>query len=143
MAAFDPIDPRSLHRVLETAATENWCARTNCTTCASEQLRIALGLLDKTAARAQFIAMTPDMAVALIDGLKLFSPQTDAFRFEEATRWVLYEIWRNFGDRYFSRLDRTWTGDVLGRMREHHLRRLDARRVHEARQGVKKRDWKE
>ena len=84
------------------------------------------------------------MAKSLTEGLNAIVPFGDtSYQLEEAVRWVLYEVWRKYGDQYFVHLDGTWAGGVLVRMRAHHLRRQEARRVHEARQGVKKRDWKE
>ncbi len=114
----------------------------NCTTCASEDLRQALGLLDKSTGRPRFQPMTPEDAEEIIHGLKVCAPQTDS-QMDEAARWILYEVWRNFGDEYFSDLGGTWAGDVLARMQAHYQRRQGARRIHETRQGVKKRDWKE
>lgn len=105
---------------------------------------MALGLLDKASGRPQFLPMTPEMAQELSRGLSAIVPHGDeSYRLDEPTRWVLYEVWRKFGDQYFNDLDGTWAGDVLAHMRAHHLKRQDARRVHEARQGVRKRDWKE
>ena len=60
-----PADPQWLRRVLDTAVAEGWCTRTNCTTCASEQLRMALGLLDKSSGRPEFSSMPPEMAKSL------------------------------------------------------------------------------
>jgi len=144
MAAPNHSEPQWLQRVLEMAVTKGWCTRTNCSTCASEQIRMTLGLLKKSSGRAEFQPMTPEMASALVTGLRAMALNADAaYRLEEAARWVLYEVWRNYGDQYFERLDSTWAGSVLAHMRDHHLKRQDARCVHEARQGVKKRDWKE
>ena len=119
--------------------------RTNCGTCTSEQLRQTLGLLDKTSlGRPRFLPMTPKSAEFMVDGLRACTPRADASQqLEEGVRWVLYEVWRNFGDRYFSKLDDTWTSEVLGRMRSHYQQRQNARRIHNARQGVRMRDWKE
>ncbi|OYX97154.1 MAG: hypothetical protein B7Y80_20780 [Hyphomicrobium sp. 32-62-53] len=54
---------------------------------------------------------------------------------------VLYEVWRNFGDHFFYRLDGSWAGTVLTRMEVHYKQRQEARRLHKARHGVKMRDW--
>jgi len=114
----------------------------NCTTCGSEDLRQALGLLDKPAGRPHFLPMTSEAAEAIVAGLNACAPQTEAaYQREAAARWVLYEVWRNFGDQYFSSLDGTWAGDVLGRMRAHYESRQAARRIHAVRQ--KKRNWTE
>ena len=75
--------------------------------------------------------MTPEAAEAIIAGLKACAPQGDpSYQLEEAARWVLYEVWRNFGDQYFHILDGTWAGDVLGRMRAHYESRQETRRIH-------------
>ncbi len=142
MTAVNRSDPQWLQQLLERAVAEGWCTRMNCTTCASEELRQALGLLDKSGGRVRFLPMTPETAEAVVGGLRACGASSD-YRMEEATRWVLYEVWRNFGDASFSGLEGTWAGEVLGRMRTHHQRRQEARRIHAARQGVKQRDWKE
>lgn len=88
--------------------------------------------------------MTAEKAEAIIRGLKDCAPRAGAgIQLEEATRWVLYEIWCNFGDEYFAGLEGTWAGEVLARMQAHYQRRVEARRIHNARQCVKRREWKE
>jgi hypothetical protein len=88
--------------------------------------------------------MTAETAETIVDGLRACTPDAaGACQMEEAARWVLYEVWRSFGDRYFSKLDGSWAGDVLTRMQAHYQRRQEARRIHDARQGVKMRDWNE
>jgi hypothetical protein len=114
----------------------------NCTTCASEDLREAFGLLEKSASRARFLPMTPQTAEAIVAGLRACAAPSDAdHRIEGTARWILYEVWRNFGDQYFSSLNGTWAGGVLSSMRTHYESRQEARRIHVARQGVKQRDW--
>jgi hypothetical protein len=144
MICVDQSNPQWLQQVLERAVAEGWCTRMNCTTCASEDLRLTLGLLDKSAGRPRFLPMTTEDAEAIVAGLAACAPQgAAAYRLEEPARWVIYELWRNFGDQYFSTLDGTWSGNVLSRMRTHYESRQEARRIHAARQGVKQRDWKE
>ena len=88
--------------------------------------------------------MTAETAEAMVDGLRVCAPGANSnYQLEEGARWILYEVWRNFGDKYFSKLDGTWASEVLGRMQFHYQRRQEARRIHEGRQGVKMRDWKE
>jgi hypothetical protein len=143
MIRVDRSNPQWLQQLMEHAVAEGWCLKMNCTTCGSDDLRQALGLLDKSSAdRPRFLPMPPESAEAIVRALKACAAQSDC-RMEEATRWVLYEVWRNFGDAYFSGLEGTWAGEVLARMRAHHQRRQEERRLHEARQGVKMRDWKE
>ena len=138
-------NPRWLQCLLERAVADGWCTLINCTTCASEQLREALGLLKKPpTGRPQFLPMSVDSAEAIIAGLRECTPQAEtSHQFEEATRWVLYEVWRTFGDQYFPALSKTWSGEVLNRMRAHYQSRQESRGIHAARQGVKMRDWKE
>lgn len=138
-------DPQWLQYLLERAIAERWCMRMNCATCASEQLRQALGLLDKSSSGTlRFLPMTAETAEDIIEGLRGCAPRTDAsYQLEEGVRWALYEVWRNFGDRHFSKIKGTWANEVLGRIEVHYQRRQEARRIHEARQGVKMRDWKE
>jgi hypothetical protein len=89
--------------------------------------------------------MTLETAEAIIAGLKvLTTPRAaHAYEMDKAVMWVIYEVWRNWRDRYFADLNGTWAGEVLAGMRTHYAWREEARRIHEARQGVKKRDWKE
>jgi hypothetical protein len=138
-------DPQWLQQLLERAIAERWCMQINCRTCASNELRQGLGLLAwSSAGRPQFLQMTPEMADAIVSGLQVCAPKlVSRVQMEEAARWVLYEVWRNFGDTYFSRVDGSWAGDVLSDMRAHYQRREEARHIHDARQGVKKRDWNE
>jgi hypothetical protein len=138
-------DPKWLQHLLELSISEGWCMRINCGTCASEQLRQALGLLNQSSSsQPRFLPMTAEIAEVIVDGLKVCKPSTDInCQFEEGARWVLYEVWRNFGDRYFPKLNGTWANEVLVRMRSHYQQRQEARRIHQARQGVKMRDWTE
>jgi hypothetical protein len=138
-------DPLWLQHLLERAIGEGWCTRTNCGTCASEQLRLELGLLDKSSpGHPRFLPMPAETAEAMVDGLRACTPGANtSYQLEEGVRWILYEVWRHFGDRYFSKLDGTWASEVLDRMRCHYQERQEARRIHNARQGVRMRDWKE
>lgn len=138
-------DPLWLQKLLETAVQRNWCLRINCTTCPSEKLRLALGLMEKRPdGRPNWLPMSEGNALTIVEGLAHCRPasQFDP-SFEEATRWVLYEVWRAFGSRYDSRLSETWAGEVLQKMRAHDARRTEARRRHDERQGVKQKDWKD
>lgn len=144
MIAVDYSDSKWLQRLLAVAATENWCTSINCSTCASEQLRLALGLIKKSKRNSVvFLPLSREKAELLIAGLRLCEPipQHDR-KFEEFVRWVIYQVWSAFGDELFEALAGTWSGDMLARMRAHHQRRLEARRLHQSRQGVKMRDWK-
>ncbi len=132
MIAIARSDPKWLQALLRRAIDEHWCMQINCTTCGSHQLRGALSVV------------TSDDAKLIIDGLRECAPPSaDLYAFEESVRWVLYEIWRQSGERFDSDLNGTYAGQVLTQMQKHHARRMNARRVHEQRQGVKQRDWKE
>ena len=143
MTAVDRSDPQWLQRLFDHAVAERWCVRINCTTCASEEFRHALGLLDRTQqGRARFLPMTREIAEAIVSGLAACAAHDPDDRIEEAARWVIYEVWRTHRDAFFDRLSGTWAGTVLENMRSHYVGRLKAREIHEARQGVKQRDWK-
>ncbi len=145
MTNFDQSDPPWLQALLLQAIEKKWCTQINCTTCASGELRQALGLLDMPAkGSARFIKMTPEAAQSIILDLKAYNPQNEhSYELELAVRWILYEVWRNYEDRYFTELDGTWAGEVLSGMRTHYQQRQEALRIHNARQGVKMRDWEE
>lgn len=127
-------EPKWLQSLLRKAIDEHWCTQINCTTCGSDQLRAALDPYLRTSGDAKLI----------IGGLKeCEAPRAAAYAFEEAVRWVLYAVWARFGERFDADLEGTYAGQVLTRMQEHHAQRMNARRIHEQRQGVKQRDWKE
>lgn len=126
-------DPKWLQSVLRQAIDEHWCTRISCTTCGADQLRAAIAPCLQTSADAKMV----------IDGLRECGhPSADVYAFEEAMRWVLYAVWARFGECFDSDLNGTYAGQVLTRMQEHHARRMNARRIHEQRQGVKQSDWK-
>jgi hypothetical protein len=108
------VDPNGewLQRLLERAVAEGWCTKINCTTCGSDDLRQALGLINVLRA-----GRDADQAEAIILSLRKCTPSTDVtVECESAVRWILFEVWRKFGDRYFECLPGSWAGDVLGRM---------------------------
>ncbi len=88
--------------------------------------------------------MSEANAQSIVEGLKQCRPDSwfDPM-FEEATRWVLYEVWSAFGSKFDSMLLDSWAGGVLKEMQAHSARRNEARRRHEERQGVKQKDWKD
>ncbi len=138
-------DPLWLQMLLETAVRERWCLSIKCTTCPNPELRESLGLLEKVkGGRPKFHRFTQEAAEKVVVGLRECSPILNkSFEFEAAVRWVIYEIWVDYQDKYFDVLVGTFAGSVLESMREHAGKRSEARRIHNARQGVKKRDWKE
>lgn len=145
----DRSEPEWLQRLLERAVAERWCTNFYCTTCGSFQLSISLGIAEwdeqKHYRRRH---LTEDEAKEILTGLKnCRSPTGGSWEFEQAARWVLLRLWNQFGDeahaRLFPDLEGTWSGEVLASMRQHYKAKLERRRLQEARQGVKKRDWKE
>lgn len=87
--------------------------------------------------------MRPETADAIIDGLRACDPEPrNRGEMAAAARWVIYQVWHAYGDAYFDRLAGTWAETVLEGMRAHHATRIEARRIHEERQGVKQRDSK-
>lgn len=138
-------DPLWLQKLLETAVQRNWCLRINCTTCPSEELRISLGLMEKRPdGQPTWLPMSEENACTIIGGLARCRPANkfDA-DFEDAARWVLFEVWRAFGPKFDGLLGETWAGEVLAEMQAHAARRAEARRRHAERQGIKQKDWKD
>jgi hypothetical protein len=120
----DRSDAQWLQELLERAIAKNWCIRMNCTTCGSDELRRELGLVDESADGWPRFRMTADTAESIVAALKAIAPTAaSVYRMDEAVMWVIYEVWRNWGDRYFGDLDGTWAGEVLTRMRAHYARR--------------------
>lgn len=138
-----------LQKLLMRAVSENWCIANYCTTCGSFQMRIALGWAERGPdQRLQRRDLTDDEIATILVGLRHCHPVIDRqFDFEQAVRWVLLRIWNQFGDvahdRLFPRLEGSWSEEVLNSMRRHYLAKLERRRLHDVRQGVKLRDWTE
>ena len=138
-------DPLWLQKLLETAVRRNWCLRINCTTCRSKELRILLGLMEKSPDdRPNWLPMSESNAYTIVEGLARCKPANlfDS-SFEEAARWVLYEVWQAYGSKFDSSLAETWAGGVLAGMQAHTAQRAKAHRRHVERQGVKQKDWKD
>ena len=137
-------DPQWVQQLLERAVAERWCTKINCSTCGAQDLRHAIGLIEIAPdGGRRHRPMSRELVEAIVAGLKVStSKSATSNQMEEAVRWMLYEVWRSFGDENFSTLDGTWAGDVLAGMQAHYQRRQEARRLHDARQGVKIRDWK-
>lgn len=129
-----------LRELFNQAVARRWCLRINCTTCENEDIRQSLG--------QSLHRMEPEDARKLVLALhELGAPQKLVLEHEKAIRWLLYEIWRSDGAQadgeLFPLLEGTSAGVVLHHMRTHYHGRLEARRIHEARQDLKMRDWKE
>ncbi len=69
------------------------------------------------------------------------------YAIEEGIMWLLFMIWQHFGERahqeLFPKLQGSWSGETLGKMRKHYADVQERRRVHNLRQGIKKKDWRE
>ena len=136
----DEVNGVWLQELFDRAVVGRWCLKINCTTCGNKDIRQALGQSRQR--------LGPEDARKFVVALReLGPPQKFVIEHEEAIRWMLYEIWRSDGARadneLFPLLEGTSAGVVLQRMRDHYQQRLEMRRIHEARHGVKLRDWKE
>jgi hypothetical protein len=131
---LDRSNPDWLLPIIDCATRENWCVRIGCTTCPSVELRRALALLDDVGARWVILPLSETAAAEIVAGLTRWPGGAGA---EQTVRWLLFEVWRHFDDRLLTPLAGTPAGAVLSRMREHYAERLEARRVHDARQGVR------
>ncbi len=147
IVSVDRSDRLWLQHVLSRAVAENWCMQMNCTTCGALEFRGALGFIERDAAgyirrRPLNIEEGQEIAGALRHCTR---PDTESYKAESGIMLTLYEIWCIFGDeahnRLFPSLDGSWAGEILARMRTHYQQKLERRRIHDARQGVKKRDW--
>ncbi len=140
----DRQDAGWLQELLARAVSENWCLESYCTTCGSFQLRISLGWAETGPDRFRPRRVTEEEVGSVLQGLRHCRPVPETQEFEQAVRWVLLRIWDQFGDdahqRLFPRLNGTWAEEVLNSMRRHYQAKMERRRQHEARQGVKKRD---
>ena len=134
-------------RALANAAQNRWCTHISCTTCGSTEFREAVGLLGRNEnGQIERRQISLAEAQALVGSLKrvvVVDPPNDVFN--EGIMLVLYSIWQQVGDaeadHLFTELDGTHAGTVLERMRVHYRWRLESRRLHATRQGVKKNDW--
>jgi hypothetical protein len=159
-----PFNQFWLKDALDHADREAWCMGLYCTTCGSFQMvelltgsRVSGG----ASLRRAIDEMTWARAKEVIDGLRECSPETS----ERAIMWMLYMLWRRWGDsahgELFPALDGTFAGKVLLGMRKHYAAgqersRLhnentetkramaqERRRLHSLRFGLKKKDWPE
>lgn len=66
---------------------------------------------------------------------------------EECFMWLIYGLWRYFGDRahqdLFPDLQSSWAGEIYQRMRAHYAHVQMRQHLHSSRQGIKKKDWVE
>jgi len=136
-----------LSLILDRCVAEHWCVDTSCGTCGSYQMRAVL-LGNDVPSRPAFFSLhelSIERAADVIAALRVLGSDASAARYNGPVKWLLFTIWSIFHDRadeeLFPHLDGTWAGSVLGSMRNHYAHRQAARQRHEARQGVKQRDW--
>lgn len=142
--AVDTIDPTWVQRLIERVVAQGWCTRINCGTCASQEFRLALGLIDLDAGGAPiFRSFEAEAASLVVAGLRNCAPAGGDSRFDDVARWIINQVWRSQGDGPLAFLNGSWAGSILDGMRAHARSRDEARQRHIARQGVRKRDWKE
>ena len=134
---------------LEYGVRNHWCARSWCTTCGSPDMKaLLLGIPKRSGMHSvPYETLQKERALEIIHQLNLLSPpfSVSAYELEEFTQWLFLKIWQRFGDEahqdIFSQLQPGWALDVLDRMRRHYADRQRARAIHDARQGIKKKDW--
>lgn len=84
-----------------------------------------------------------ERAHLIVDGLRHCSDKTD----RHAIMWMLQMLWERFGEKshanLFPSLEGSYAGDVLASMRAHYAKKQERRRLHDLRQGLKKKDWPE
>jgi hypothetical protein len=134
-----------LQDVLGQAASEGWCMQLNCTTCGCPEMRALL--TGYTWSRGQrplgLGTLSWERALQVVDGLRLCDQNIDA----QPVMWLLYAIWLRFGEKaheeLFPRLDESFAGTILDRMKAHHANDVERRRIHNLKFGLKKKDWPE
>ena len=139
-------NPFWLEEELKKGARERWCMNRGCTTCGSFQMTELL-TGKPWPPRGSFVfvleTLTWERAELVVEGLKNCGPSTP----RDAIMWMLQMIWQRFGERahsgLFPELSGTHSGDVLFAMRAHYVEKLERRRLHDLRQGLKKKDWPE
>ena len=120
--------------------------RRGCTTCGSYQM-FELLTGQPWPARGNIPTvlrlLTRERANLIVEGVKHCSRKTNP----EAIMWMLQMLWERFGDeahaKIFPALEASYAGDVLASMSAHYAAKLERRRLHDLRQGVKKKDWPE
>jgi hypothetical protein len=138
-----PIDSAWLEARISEAVANDWCLRINCGTCAGQDFRAAIGY-PLVRNENGWRRLDPRERIDLINALRGLPEPPQA---EEGVRWLLYQIWladtSHADTTLFPMLKGSFAAEVLERMRRHHQIRLEARQIHDERQGMKKRDWKE
>jgi hypothetical protein len=139
------INVESVKAFVEHGAKEKWCHH-GCGLCTGrmqerlvQDFGIDLGAsehFDEAAARQLFQALAAVKVPEIV---------------EHDAEWVVRRLlitvwWKNEAladEELFPVLDGTWAGDVLERTRSHYQAKLERRRRHAGRQGIKQRDWKD
>lgn len=139
-----------LQLALNEAIRKNACMKIVCTTCGGAPMRALLfGITNPSGPYGSSDPpLTLERAREVAEALSGCLPDRgEPYEFVEGVRSLLYAIWLQFGDaahsQIFPTLEGTWAGSVLSEMKRHYEQRTLARRRHEERQGVKKRDWKD
>lgn len=139
-------DPLWLESELQRGVQERWCMARGCTTCGSFQMMELLTGRPWPVRGSISSALGPmafERAEVIVEGLARCSRRTS----REAIMWILQMLWERFGDdahtRLFPALDGSYSGEVLASMRKHYAEKLERRRLHDLRHGLKKKDWPE
>lgn len=144
----DRDQPQWLQSALADIIQRRCCTTINCTTCGCVDMkRILFGAdLAPSASPSHYHGLTRQRAVEIISALRGWTSAASVEE-ERPVRWLLYAIWRAFGDNahtdLFPPLDGTDAGGVLIGMKRHFDKRRTARLQHQERQGKKQRDRKE
>jgi hypothetical protein len=125
---------------LSQSVRRNVCTKVMCTTCGAREFRV--GLLAATAREMKCDALTRlDLESAIVIGRALAGVMPDEidlpyihFEFEPAVRLVLTDIWAALGDAKADQviepaLTGSWAGDLLVRMKQHHVALTEADRL--------------
>jgi hypothetical protein len=141
----DPLGNKALEDLLLDGSRERWCASLGCTTCGSPELSGILaehpGLRPPSLQRALRIAR--ELAAVDHDRLELrmeaearvastcnsqhveqYDLQSRLYWCRQAVMWLIYRLWRQFGDDahnvIFPVLAGSWAGSIYDSMRSHY-----------------------
>lgn len=120
-----------LQDYLDSAIERHLCMRIHCTTCGNLDFRTGLRkAIADAVGRPLPLRLDSECAQLLAQAMSSLQPANEKERFEQATRFILYELWEELGDQVFqtkvaAKLSDSWAGGVLDRMRAHHERRKD------------------
>lgn len=141
----------TLKDALKAGSSEGWCVTRNCTTCGCPEMRALLGEPMWPAHGGPSYEQAKELAhdLARLSRAELLN-EVGYERLSwiyEATMWLIYGIWRHFGEiahrGIFPVLSASWAGGIYENMKTHYAMVQEAQRVHSLRQGLKKKDWPE